>query len=148
MQKITNKEVIKISKLNQQLVKIEQMIDNLLQKEYRQILKKLAKKTNKIDDWELEVKIDFYNNEKVVHTVYERYRRNTRKKKYTRNFINDGANHNVANRYGNKKLTKQHHCWLLHSLYDDSSLTWEKIFHIDSILFDIKPIFQYEYKIK
>ncbi len=145
MQQLTNKDVKKIYKLNQQLVKIEQKIDKLVKKEYRQILKKLSKKINKINEWELEVEIDFYNNDKIVHTLYECYKGDfTRNKK---NYINDGDNHNVASIYGNAELTKQHHCLLLHSLYDDSRLTWEKIFYIDNIIFDIKPIFQYEVKI-
>ncbi len=146
MQKLTNKDIKKIKKLNQQLVKIEKRIDKLVKKEYKQIQKKLINKKDKMTDWEFEVEIDFYNNEKNVHTLYESYKSNF--KRNVPNYINNGENHNVASIYNNDKLTKQHHCWLLHSLYDDSTLTWKKIFKIDSIWIDIKPIFQYNNKIK
>lgn len=145
MQKLTNKDVKRIEKLNQQLIKIEKKIDKLVEKEYKLIQKKLSNKKNKMTDWEFEVEIDFYNNDKIVHTLYESYKYNF--KRDVPNYINNGDNHNVASIYNNDKLTKQHHCWLLHSLYDDSSLTWKSVFKINHIWIDIKPIFQYDIKI-
>lgn len=146
MQKFTSKDLSKIEKLNKQLVKVEKKIDKLVKKEYKLIQKKLSSNPTKMIDWEFEVQIDFCVNEKNVHVLYETYKRNLEKN--IPNYINDGENHNVASIYNNELLNKQYHCWLLHSLYDDSDLTWKKILKIDMVWFDIKPIFQYKEKIK
>lgn len=58
--------------------------------------------------------------------------------------IDDNNCHNVTSSIQkNKELNTQKHCWLLHSLYDNYFLSWDDIFKIDSVYFDVK--IQYEY---
>ena len=102
-------------------------------------------------DYELELSFTFYTesyNEELISWEEGIPKRELLKKKPNW-YINDGKNHNVSSScWKNNLLNAQHHCWLLHRLYDDFQLSWNDILRIKNILFDIKVSYQYKVKLE
>jgi len=144
---LDNKTVKHIAKFNSKLKKTEKRVYELAQKEHQRILKRVLEKDCGIVDYELSVNIVFYAHEKEVATYEEYFKPNfllDRKSNF-----NDNQNHNVTSTiYPHPALNAQKHCWLLHHLYDDVLLSWEKILSIDTIAIDIEVLYQYEESLK
>ena len=113
--------------LNKKLISIEKEIDELVKKE-----KEFLKSKN-LTDYEIYVDIGFFIGDYEIVSFKESV-------KYFSNF-NDNQNHNTS------KFTNQHHCWLLHRLYDDFLISWEDILKIDYVWFDVVVKNQYKRKI-
>ena len=155
MKKLNKLEIEKLSKLNSELILIEELI-YIRAKEQNQIaLKKLLEKEYDIVDYEIEVNYLFYGDDYIKEGEEEDpehlladwtddMKSMMMKEKWWG--INDGNCHNTTSAFQkNRDLNSQKHCWLLHSLYDHNSLDWDDIFKIDSVYFDVK--IQYEYAI-
>ena len=149
MRQLTKKEVDHIARLNSQLVEVEKRIYTLAKEQNAIAQRHLEEKRNAIYDYELEVEISCYlkdyhedafvswtENAKSWFTDRERWG------------VNDGNDHNVTSCcWKNAALNAQHHCWLLHHLYDNLLVPWEYIMLFDLVNFDIKTIYQYEQNI-
>jgi len=135
-------DVEKIKKLNQNLIEIERKILHLAIEEDGLALKKINNKSNGITDYELSVSISFYQGENEV-IDWEESLKGCSVNKST-NFA-DAKNHNTTSCcWENTTLNEQHHCWVLHRLYDDFQITWKDILTIDCVWFDVYV--QYQYK--
>ncbi len=141
-------KIEKIEKINKQLVDIEFKIYQRAKEENKIALKKLLEKQNDMIDYELEANITFISKEHELCTVNENFKPHFNRENFHVN-INDKENHNVTTAtIKNKQLNEQHHCWLLHSLYDDCMISWNKILKITDVCFDIEVSYQYISEIK
>jgi len=146
--KLTKNVIEQLNIFNTQLVQLENKIYKIAQKKAKIVLKELLEKENEIVDFELELVIHYYKNkddedELVSHKelLKQDFLSNRR------SYIADGMNHNVCSIYNISELTKQHHCWLLHTLYDDYFIDFDDILNIGYIWFDIQVIYQYDFHI-
>lgn len=142
MQKLTDKKIKNIEKLNKKLVKIEKKIFDLVYIQNAITQKKLLGKEDDITDFELQVDIVMYSDEKEIANWTEYFKSSFLHKRIHQ--INDGKDHNVTSCcWKNIELNAQHHCWLLHSLYDDQLVEWNDILKINLVWFDINIRYQY-----
>jgi len=131
-------KVARIERLNQTLEKLEYKL-MALGKTYLEEVK-----SEKPDDYELEVVFEFCAGEKEIASWFEDIRgvleEDWRKKLNWG--LASGADHNTAL---DPSLHGQKHCWLLHLLYDDLHVPWEKILKIDWFWADFRLYFQYDF---
>jgi len=149
MKTLNNKTVEKISILNEQLKTVEKNIYRQAQKTYHDVLQRLDDSEDDITDFEIEVEIEFRKDESDDEPLLSFYDPFIFRDGQIRTSIADGENHNVLHSlYDNSALSMQHHCRLLHALYDDYLiLDWEKILSIRHIWFEVHVIYQYSYEI-
>jgi len=133
-------KVARIEKLNRKLEKLEyKLID--LGKTYLEEVK-----SQKPDDYELEVVFEFCAEEKEIASWFEDLRIRL-EDEYIRKLdwgLGSGADHNTAL---DPSLHGQKHCWLLHLLYDDIGVPWEEILKIDWFWAGFCLYFQYDFDI-
>jgi len=130
--------VARVKKLNASLEKLEyKLID--LGKTYLEELK-----SENPDDYELDVIFEFCAGDEGIASWFEDIRivleEDWRKKLEWG--LASGADHNAAL---DPSLHGQKHCWLLHLLYDDLHVPWEKILKIDWFWADFRLYFQYDF---
>jgi len=146
IQKLSTNEIKKLYALNKYLVSLEEKIIDLAQKEDKIMLLHMNNGINNIQDYELKVTIEFYDSEDNLLVEMEENMKSKSLNLKKRTNINDKNNHNTTSFcWKNRELNLQHHCWLLHSLYDDYLLSWEKILTIKMLWFNIKVEHQYQY---
>jgi hypothetical protein len=144
----TKQKLKQIEKLNQFLETIEEKAYNLAKIENQTALKKLQNKENNIDDYELEIQFMFFTKDRKddgveLLTIIEHVKHHFNKNSEIN--LNDKENHNVTKSIINSKaLNEQKHCWLLHCLYDDYHISWDRILDIDGVYFDINIRLQYD----
>ena len=156
MKHLNKLEIQKLDILNNELQLLEKRIYNICLEQNQIALQKILEKENNILDYEIEVNYLIYGNDYKKIDDEE----------FTDNLladcsncmksimlkddwygINDNKCHNITSIFQkDKDLNSQKHCWLMHSLYDYNHLSWDDIFKIESIYFDIK--IQYEYSSK
>ena len=135
-------DISKIKKVNQNLIGIEKKILCLAIEEENLALKKMKNHSHMITDYELSVSISFYQEEDEVIEWKESLKGCTINK--VSNFSNT-ENHNTTSCcWKNAALNEQHHCWMLHRLYDDFQIAWKDILAIDCVWFDICVRYQYK----
>lgn len=153
MKQLNKLEIKKLDILNNQLKIIEKRIYNICLEENQVALQKILEKEKDIFDYELEVHYFFYEDtyikkgdeedpEHLLTDWSDSIKSIMLKDDWWG--IHDNHCHNITSVFQkDKDLNSQKHCWLLHSLYEHTSLSWEDIFKIDSVYFDVK--IQYEY---
>ena len=131
-------KVTAIEKFNKVLENIEYQILELA-KEYEKEIK-----AENPDDYELEVIFEFCTKEEEIASWFEdmKIRLEDFRKGELDWGIASGADHNVTLE---KALHGQKHCWLLHLLYDNLHVPWEKILKIDRLWADFCLYFQYDF---
>ncbi|MDF1882613.1 hypothetical protein JHD49_01515 [Sulfurimonas sp. SAG-AH-194-C21] len=132
-------EVGKIEKLNAILVKHEEDIYTLAKREHD-----ILKTKTGLVDYELNVDISFYKEEGENPLVS--WEENMKQRFTTGSLspISNKKNHNVTSTcWKQNDLNSQHHCWLLHRLYDDFFIPWAEILEIKHIWYDIQITYQY-----
>ena len=146
MRQLTTKEIEQINTLNTKLIQIEKQIYNIAYKEYQKALKKVVDKEPHFLDYEIEVHLFIYGEKAVEEHLFADWVQSVKPIVLKSSWwgINDNKCHNTTSIFQkNKELNSQKHCSLLHELYDHYALTWDKIFKIGTIYFDVK--IQYEY---
>lgn len=153
MKQLTRLEIQKLNKLNEQLTLIEELIYFRAKEQNQIALRKLLKKEHSIYDYELEAEINFYGkgnwkgkdeDDEHIVTLSENMK-SLAITDMSHWGINDKQCHNITTVFQkDSSLNSQKHCWLLHSLYDDYHFSWDDIFCIHNVYFDIKVIYQYE----
>jgi len=153
MKQLNTYEIEKLNSLNNQLKVIEQRIYKILLEQNQVAIKNLLNKKDEVLDYEIEVHYFFYGEtyimvkdekdpEHLIADWIENIKPTFMKDDWFG--IADNHCHNITSVFQkDKELNSQKHCWLLHSLYDHNPLSWDDIFKIDSIYFDVK--IQYEY---
>lgn len=145
---VFSKQKIKqIEKLNQFLQKVEEKAYNLAKIENQRALEKLQNKENNIEDYELEIQFMFFTKDKddgvELLTMKESIKHHFNKNCEIN--LNDKENHNVTKFLINSKdLNEQKHCWLLHRLYNEYFISWNRILDINGVYFDINLRLQYD----
>jgi len=140
--------VQKIYNLNSSLTKIESKIYQRAKIENQYAVDKMSNNEDDICDYEIEVEITFFTAEEET-CVWSEYIKPHFKFENRVTNINNNENHNVTSAFiKHEELNAQHHCWLLHSLYDDKFLSWDEILALDSVHFDVIVHFQYVCKLK
>lgn len=158
MKKLNKVEIEQLNRLNNKLIVIEKYIYDICLKHHQSAIQKILKKEDGILDYEMEVYYLFYGDTYVKKSDEEDSEYLLadwseaikpillRDDKW--HGINDGNDHNTTSVFQKQEsLNVQKHCWLLHSLYDHQGLSWEDIFKIDSVYFDVKIQYEYESKI-
>jgi len=147
MNLITQEQVKAIGIFNSKLTTIETSIKQRGLEESQRAINKMLTQEYNISGYELDVEISMHSkNKELICRWYKDL-----KPLYLLDDIeelncniDDGINHNSTfNFYNNKKLHKQKHCWLLHSLYHEIGVSFENILNIEYIWFDIKVKYQY-----
>ena len=128
----------RVKKLNDVLEKLEYRLIEL----GREYLEEL--KAENPDDYELDVIFEFCAGEEEIASWFENIRSVLEEdwRKKLNWGLASGADHNAAL---DPSLHGQKHCWLLHLLYDDLGMRWEKILKIDWFWADFRLYFQYEF---
>jgi len=131
-------KVVAIEKLNKVLENIEYQLLELA-REYEQEIK-----VENPDDYELDLIFEFCAGEEEIASWFKSMKihlENFRKMELDWGLAS-GADHNGAL---DDSLQGQKHCWLLHLLYDDLLVSWEKILKIDWLWADFCLYFQYDF---
>lgn len=151
MKQLNKSKIQKLNRLNQQLILIEEQIYIRAKEQNEIALKKLLNKEHSIWDYELEAVVDFYSENSdfdgkddcLVASLTENMKAQIMHDDRPWG-INDKQCHNTTAIYQkDNDLNAQKHCWLLHCLYDHYDFTWENIFCIDNVYFDIAISYQY-----
>ena len=142
MTQLNSLEIKKLQHFNDKLTLIEEKIYNLALEQNQIALKRILNNDDDITDYELEIDIIFYINEKEIVSWNEYMKHRFLDDSHCN--INDKENHNVSSSViKSSELNSQQHCWLMHRLYDDFFIDWDDILCIDTISFDINVCYQY-----
>jgi len=148
---LTDKEVERIDKLNNWLIALEEKIYNLAKVEYLRA-EQMCEATA-MEDYEVQVNFIFsttkeedeYGDYLELASWEEGMHFYTFENEREAFGINDKYDWNVSSSFiKNEALNTQRHCWLLHQLYDNYMIGWEKILRIDHIYYDIVTQHDYE----
>jgi len=140
-----------LRKLNNRIFLIQQKIIAEAQKISLETKKRSENKNDILDDYEIEIEVQFflkendpeYNDEddNIITTIYE----------YSK-FLPDGKdtkwcfetqNHNEFVGWKQHQMKDDYHCWWFHCLYDHNQVDFKDMLRIGTIWTDIKVQYQY-----
>ena len=134
----------KLKSLEKKLLKEAITLDEVL-------LKRVEDKEDLLHDYEINLIISFYLKEDDVH--YDENEDNilVTLREYLKNISIDekknpwrwSANHNEFRGQTDHLMKGENHCWLYHSLYDHTHLSFEDLLRIGTIWSDIEVCYQY-----
>lgn len=156
--KLSQEDIKRLGILNDKLIVIEERIYNICLEHNQVALQKILEKENAIIDYQLEVQYMFYGDtyikkgdeEDPEHLLAD-WNDNIKPIMFRDDWfgIHDGNCHNITSAFQkDEALNAQKHCWLLHSLYDHNPLSWDDIFKVDSVYFDVQIQYEYSSEIK
>lgn len=151
MRKISKNELCRLQSINQKLKTLQDKLLIEAVKHDKALQLRVEDKNDSLDDYEIELKIVFYLNEK--HPNFNENADNilTQINEYLKGISQSVSqypwrwsdNHNDYCGWEKHSMKNEHHCWWFHCLYDHNNLDIDDILSIGSIWSDIKIYYQY-----
>ena len=151
MQNLSKIEKIQLLKLNLRLEKLQSKIIKEAIKLDRELSKRVADKEDILDDYEIELEVNFILKEddkafKVDDdnfiTVINEYLKGISKKSDNYPWSLED-NHNDFRACKNHPMQNEYHSWWFHCLYDHNHMSWKDMLRIGDFWSDIKVYYQY-----
>ncbi|KIM08185.1 MAG: hypothetical protein KU29_05135 [Sulfurovum sp. FS06-10] len=152
MQKLSENTLFKLRRINQKLKELQDKLLAEAIKHDKALQLRVEDKNDSLDDYEIELHIEFYLKEE--HLDYkENYDNIVTKINECLKGISQSApqypwrwsdNHNEFKGFINHPMRNEYHCWWFHCLYDHSHLEIGDILSIGSIWSDIVIYHQYK----
>lgn len=145
---LTENQIVFLRNLNNKLVEIEGLLITEVIKLTEIGDSRLVDPNDWIDDYEIECRITFILNENdpdfkedddniLIELDGECYKHQDR----DTSLLDDGDNYNEYKRLDHP-ISKEHHCYLFHTLDDHTGLGWSNILRIGLIWLDVNIIYQ------
>lgn len=135
-----------IRDLNAYLVQSEESMVNQARAVDVSLQAELDLKKNEMVDYELSVKIEFYN-DYFDDPLFEMEECLKHVSQQTHTFLNDREDHNEYTLKKNHPLRGEFLCYLLHTLVSRAHLEWDEILSLSCVHWEIIPRYQYAKKI-
>ena len=151
MQNLSKLQKIQLLKLNLRLQKLQEKIIKEALKLDMELSKRVNDKTDILDDYEIELEINFILKEDDKEfkedddnfiTIINEYLKGISKKS-DNHPLNLEDNNNDFRAWENHSMQNEYHCWWFHCLYDHNHLSWEDMLRIGEFWSDLKVKYQY-----
>ncbi len=151
MQKLSENTLFKLRGINQKLKELQDKLLVEAIKHDKALQLRVEDKNDSLDDYEIELHIEFYLKEE--HLDYKENYDNivTKINEYLKGISQSAQeypwrwsdNHNEFKGFINHPMRNECHCWWFHCLYDHNYLDIDDILSIGSVRSDIKIYYQY-----
>jgi hypothetical protein len=151
MQNLSNTQKEELRILNERLLKLQEKIIKEAIKIDMELSKRVANKEDVLDDYEIELEINFILKEDDKEfkedddnfiTVILEYLKGISKKSDNYPWKLED-NHNDFRACKNHPMQNEYHCWWFHCLYDHNHLSWKDMLRIGEFWSDLKVKYQY-----
>lgn len=151
MQNLSKLQKIQLLKLNLRLQKLQEKIIKEALKLDMELSKRVNDKTDILDDYEIELEINFIlkeddkefkeDDDNFITVIFE-YLKGISKKRDNYPWSLE-VNHNDFRACKNHSKQNEYHCWWFHCLYDHNHLSWDDMLRIGEFWSDLKVRYQY-----
>jgi len=139
---LTPKDKEELQILNTRLKNLETKLLSEALKLDEELSRRVANKDDILDDYEIEVELQFYLKENDVPTILSESLKGISKD--TSKLLGLEENHNEFRGWENHPMKDEHHSWLYHCLYDHTDFGFQDMVKIGMIWSDIKVWYQYK----
>ena len=146
LSKVTDSETIaKLQTLNERVQNLQNKYLKEAIKIDSELFKRVQDKEDILDDYELEIVVEFYlkeDEDTIITTLCDYVKKISKQAQEKLKWQWEG-NHNEFTGWINCKISDENHCWWYHCLYDHNNLSVEELLSIGTIWCDIKVQYQY-----